>query len=75
MYDLKCYFFVLEQFCDLFTLRPSDLITTFTYVLMDNFCPYFFFILIKTFKLNGEMLLLWTMIKVKQNLGVSVKIF
>ena len=22
-----------------FTLRPSDLITTLTYVLMDNFCP------------------------------------
>ena len=32
-------FYVMEKFCDLFTLRPSDLITTLTYVLMDNFCP------------------------------------
>ena len=29
----------MKKFCDLFTLRPSDLITTLTYVLMDNFCP------------------------------------
>ena len=28
----------MEKFCDLFT---SDLITTLTYVLMDNFCPCF----------------------------------
>jgi hypothetical protein len=31
----------MEKFCDFFTLRPSDLITTLTYVLMDNFCPCF----------------------------------
>jgi hypothetical protein len=30
-YDLKCHFYV-------FTLRPSDLITTLTYVLMNNVC-------------------------------------
>ena len=39
IYDLKCHFYVMEKFCDFFTLRPSDLITTLTYVLMDNFCP------------------------------------
>ena len=27
--------------CDFFTLRPSDLIMILTYVLMDNFCPFF----------------------------------
>ena len=31
----------MEKFCDLFTLRPSDLITTLTDVLMENFCPCF----------------------------------
>ena len=30
--------YVIEKFCDFFTLRPSDLITTLTYILMDNFC-------------------------------------
>ena len=38
----------MEKFCDFFTLRPSDLITTLTYVLKDNFCPCFCKIL------NGE---------------------
>ena len=32
-------FYVKENFCDLFTLRPSDLITTLTYFIMHNFCP------------------------------------
>jgi hypothetical protein len=32
----------MENFCDLFTLSPSDLITTLTYVLLDNLCPCFF---------------------------------
>ena len=32
IYDLKYHFFVIEKFCDFFTLRPSDLITTLTYV-------------------------------------------
>ena len=39
---MKCHFYVMEKFCDLFILRPSDLITTLTYVLMDNFCPCFY---------------------------------
>ena len=30
----------MEKFCDIFTLRPSDLITI-DLVLMDNFCPCF----------------------------------
>ena len=30
---------VMEKFCDFSTLRPFDLITTLTYVLMYNFCP------------------------------------
>ena len=33
---MKCHFYVIEKFCDFFTLRSSD------YVLMDNFCSYFF---------------------------------
>ena len=37
----EIYLFIMEKFCDLFTLRPSDLIITLTYVLMDNFCPRF----------------------------------
>ena len=36
-YHLKCNFFVMEKFCDFFTLRNADLITTLTYILMDNF--------------------------------------
>ena len=36
-------FYVMEKFCDFFTLRPSDLFITLTYVLMDNFCPYFLY--------------------------------
>ena len=32
---------VMKKFCDLLIiLRPSDLITTLNYVLMNNFCPY-----------------------------------
>ena len=39
-------FYVMERLCDFccclsFTLRPSGLITTLTYVLKNNFCPYF----------------------------------
>ena len=41
IYDLKRHFNLMEKFCDVFTLGPSDLITTLTYVLKDNFCPYF----------------------------------
>ena len=39
---MKCHFYVMEKFCDFFTLRPSDFITTLTYVHMDNFCPCLF---------------------------------
>ena len=28
---------IMKKFCDIFNLRHSDLITTLTYVLMDNF--------------------------------------
>ena len=31
----------MEKLCDFFTLRPYDLITTLTYVLMDNFLSLF----------------------------------
>ena len=34
----KCYYYVMEKCC---TSKPSDLTTTLTYVLMDNFCPCF----------------------------------
>ena len=39
--ELKCHLYVMEKFCDIFTLRPSDLITTLTYVLMFKYCPCF----------------------------------
>ena len=35
------HFYVLEKIRDFFTLRPSDLNTTLTYVLMDNFLSLF----------------------------------
>ena len=40
---------VAFMLCDVlyfFTLRPSDLIITLTYVVMDNFCPCFLISLI-----------------------------
>ena len=44
---IKTHFFLLINVTFMlwrsFTLRPSDLITTLTYVLMDNFCPCFNF--------------------------------
>ena len=42
LYDLKCHIYVMEKFCDCFSLRPYDLSTTLTYVLMHNFSPFFF---------------------------------
>ena len=39
------HFYDKEKLCDFFTLRPSDLNTTLTYVLMDNFCPFCFSLL------------------------------
>ena len=36
---LLTHFYVMEKFCDFFTLWTSDLSTTLTYVLMDNFSP------------------------------------
>ena len=32
----------MKKFCDYFILRPFDLNTTLTYVLMDNFSPGLF---------------------------------
>ena len=40
-YDLKGHFYVIVRCCDFFPFRPSDLITTLTYILMNNFCPCF----------------------------------
>ena len=34
--DLKDHFYVMERFL-LLSIRPSDLITTLTYILMNNF--------------------------------------
>ena len=45
IYDLKCNFYVMEKFCDSFTLRTCELITTLTYIHLDNFCPCLKFIL------------------------------
>ena len=44
IYDLKFHFYVMEKVCDFFTSRLFDLITILIYVIMDNFCPYFFVI-------------------------------
>ena len=33
--NAKMHFYVMEKFTDFFTLRPSDLSTTLTYVLMN----------------------------------------
>ena len=35
----KVHFYVMKKFCYFFTLRPSDLNTTWTFALMDNFFP------------------------------------
>ena len=43
------HFNVIERFRDFFTFRPSDLITTLTYVLMDNCCPCLRLIIINFF--------------------------
>ena len=37
--QFEMHFYVMEKFCVFFTLRPSNLNTTLTYVLIDNFCP------------------------------------
>ena len=37
----KEHFYVIERLRDFFTFRFSDLITTLTYILMDNFCLFF----------------------------------
>ena len=37
IHDLKCHFYVMNKFCDFLNLRPSGIITTLTYVLMNNF--------------------------------------
>ena len=33
-YDLKGHFYVMKKFYDLFTFRPSGLVITLTYILM-----------------------------------------
>ena len=43
----------MEKFGDFFTLRPFDLITTLTYVLMDNFCPCFSLFLLEWYNLHN----------------------
>ena len=54
IYDIKCTFMLWRSFVILFTLRPFDLITTLTYVLVDNFCPYLFFIRLNFFEESCE---------------------
>ena len=43
VYDLKYQFYFMEKFCYFFTVRPSELITTLTNILIDNFYTLFFF--------------------------------
>ena len=42
IYNLECTFMLWRNFVILFTLRPSDLNTALTYVLMDNFLSQFY---------------------------------
>ena len=49
IYDLKFNFYVIEKFFDFFTLRPSDLNTTLTYVLMDNLSLFYSIIWVISF--------------------------
>ena len=41
----KCQIYIIEKFYEFFTLKPYDLITSLTYVLMDNWCPCLQYIL------------------------------
>ena len=43
-YNLKSPFILWRSFAIFFTLRSFDLITTLSHVLMDNFCPFSYFI-------------------------------
>ena len=36
---------VMERLRDFFTFTTMDLVTNFTYILMDNFCPCFYSII------------------------------
>ena len=42
-HEFKVHFYIMERFRDFLKFRPSGLITTLTYVLMDNFCHCFLF--------------------------------
>ena len=46
----KCHSYAIEKFSDFFILTPSDLITTLTYILMDNFCPCFIILFMNMIK-------------------------
>ena len=47
-------FYIMEKFYDFFTFRPSDLITTLTYVLMDNFWVINELLLLKKISKNNN---------------------
>ena len=64
IYDLKYHFYVMERLCDIFTLGPSDLITTF--VLVSNlFWNFSLKSLIKKFALSQKQLHSVSLIKFK----------
>ena len=46
IYDWKCHFYIMEKVWDFITLRTSDIITILTFVVMDNFCPCFYQMLV-----------------------------
>ena len=54
---------IIERLSGYLTFELSDLITIFTYVLMDNFCPCFYYILgkCKNYNKKGSM---WNMRKI-----------
>ena len=61
----KCHFYGIEKFC------PSDLITTLTYVLMDNFCPSFD----KTFNDLNQTNVIWPFVIHSKNVLIFQNFF
>ena len=56
-HEFKVDFYIMKRFRDFLKFRPSGLITTLTYVLMDNFghCFYLQLIIIGGCILNGYL--------------------
>ena len=49
------HFYVMKKFCDFVTLRPSDLNTTLTYVLMDKFVLVTYIFFVKNYSISVKL--------------------